>query len=85
MLFNYNENLKEMQLRFLDDDTFNFLVELRSVSLGSYCSLIKIMKDDTRMGVDFMKECQRYWDKWLKQFKPNVFQIAYCARKGYLD
>ena len=31
-----NSKAKQQQQELLDDDTFNFLVELRAVSLGTY-------------------------------------------------
>ena len=37
-------NLAIKQQECLDDDTFNFLVELRLVSLGSYHTLVTIAK-----------------------------------------
>lgn len=86
MLVNHTyTELKDAQLHYLDSETFNFLVELRLVSLGSYQSMVNMFKGDTKAGIDFMKQCIRYWHSTLGGAKPNVFQIAYCARKGYLD
>jgi len=83
-MLNTCNNNKEMQFKYLDDDTYNFLIQLRVISLGSYYSLLTITKSNTRSGKRFMKETQRYWPAWLAEFKPNIFQIALCVRKGYL-
>ena len=84
MLLNYNVPLKHMQMKYLDDETFNFLIELRVVSLGSYHTVIRMFKTDTKSGKQFMEQCIRFWNINLGRFNPNVFQIAYCARKGFL-
>lgn len=81
-MLNYTN--KEMQFKYLNEDTYNFLIQLRVVSLGSYYSLLTITEANIKSGKIFMKEVQRYWPSWLAMFKPSVFQIAYCVRKGYL-
>lgn len=82
MLSAFND--KEMQFKYLDDDTYNFLIQLRVISLGSYYSLLTITRANMKSGKTFMNELKRYWPSWLAEFNPSIFQIAYCVRKGYL-
>lgn len=77
--------LLEKQLETFSDDTFNYLVELRSVSYGAYLTLIDISKRDSKQAKVFMNDCTRYWNKWLAAFNPNIFEIIYAARKGIIQ
>lgn len=76
--------LKDEQLKNLDDDTYNFLIQLRVVSLGSYYNLLTVTRANTKNGKELIKQLQVYWPAWLAEFRPNIFQIALCVRKGYL-
>ena len=79
-----NSKAKQQQQELLDDDTFNFLVELRAVSLGTYDTLISFALTDSRRTRDWIKQAQRFWAPWLGGFRPNVFVIVSAARSGIL-
>jgi len=77
-------NLAIKQQECLDDDTFNFLVELRLVSLGSYHTLVTIAAKDSKQAREWIKQCQRFWKPWLGDFNPNTFSIVKASRAGLL-
>lgn len=74
----------QRQHAILDDDTFNYLLELRLVNDFFYDVLIDKSVDDIRDAKRFLEVIDRQYSKWLKQFKPNLFQIATAARQGLL-
>lgn len=78
-----NHRAKQQQ-EFIDDETFNFLVELRAVSLGTYETLVTFASTDPRRARDWIKQAQRFWAPWLGNFRPNVFVIVSAARRGLL-
>lgn len=49
----------EAQQEILDSDTFNFLMELRMVSMGSYITLISKAEMGHKFPHEWIKECQR--------------------------